>query len=115
MLIFNDEQRLRAGISSLSKRCPYCRKALRAYPLILSDDAGFAVYHAACAAALAIEIQVDLYTFFNPPAPYRQLFVLDGEELRKMSPAANSSSVSDFAFLFWKKQICLLAFCKQSR
>jgi hypothetical protein len=76
MLIFNDEQRLRAGIPSLSKRCPYCRKALRAYPLILSDDAGFAVYHAACAAALAIEIQVDLYTFFNPPAPYHQLFVL---------------------------------------
>jgi hypothetical protein len=77
MLIFNDEQRLRAGIPSLSKRCPYCRKALRAYPLILSDDAGFAIYHAACAAALAIEIQVDLYTFFNPPAPYRQLFVVN--------------------------------------
>jgi hypothetical protein len=76
MLIFNDEQRLRAGIRSLSKRCPYCCKPLAAYPLILSDDAGLAVYHAACAAALATEILVDLYTFFRPPAPYQQLFVL---------------------------------------
>lgn len=80
MLIVNDEHRLRAGITSLSKRCPYCRKALRAYPLILSDDAGFAVYHAACAAALAIEIQVDLYTFFQPPAPFQQFFVLTSQE-----------------------------------
>ena len=80
MLILNDEQCLRAGIRSLSKRCPYCSQALRAYPLILSDDAGFAVYHAACAAALAIEIQVDLYTFFRPPAPYHQLFVLDSTQ-----------------------------------
>ncbi len=30
MLIFNDEQRLQAGIESLSKQCPYCRKALAA-------------------------------------------------------------------------------------
>ena len=77
MLIFNDEQRLRAGIRSLSKQCPYCRKAEASYPLILSDDAGFFVYHAACAAALATEIIVDLYTFFRPPAPYQHLFVLD--------------------------------------
>ena len=77
MLIFTDEQRLRAGIKSLSKQCPYCRKPLAAYPLILSDDAGFFVYHAACAAALATEILVDLYTFFHPPAPYQQVFVLD--------------------------------------
>ena len=56
MLIVNDEQRLRAGIGSLSKRCQYCSKALAAYPLILSDDARLAVYHAACAAALATEI-----------------------------------------------------------
>ena len=68
-----------AGIKSLSKRCPYCRKPLRAYPLILSDDAGFVVFHAACAAALAIEIQVDLYTFFRPPAPYHQFFVLTAQ------------------------------------
>jgi hypothetical protein len=76
MLIVNDEQRLRAGIGSLSKRCQYCSKALAAYPLILSDDARLAVYHAACAAALATEVLVDLYTFFSPPAPYERLFVL---------------------------------------
>jgi hypothetical protein len=77
MLIYSDEQRLRAGIRSLSKRCPYCSKALAAYPLILTDDAGLAFYHAACAAPLATEILVDLYTFFRPPAPYHRLFVLD--------------------------------------
>jgi hypothetical protein len=76
MLIVNDEQRLRAGIRSLSKRCPCCSKALAAYPLMLSDEAGLAVYHAACAAQLATEILVDLYTFFRPPAPYHRLFVL---------------------------------------
>lgn len=76
MLIFSDEQRLRAGIRSLSKRCPYCSKPLATYPLILSDDAGLAVYHAACAAALATEILVDLHTFFRPSAPYHRLFVL---------------------------------------
>lgn len=75
-LIVNDEQCLRAVIGSLSKRCQYCSKALGAYPLILSDDARLAVYHAGCAAALATEILVDLYTFLNPPAPYQQLFVL---------------------------------------
>jgi hypothetical protein len=77
MLIFNDEQRLRAGIKSLSKRCSYCCKALSEYPLIMNDDAGLAVFHAACAAALATEIIVDLYSFFRPPEPYQQLFVLD--------------------------------------
>jgi hypothetical protein len=79
MLIINDEQRLRAGIGSLSKRCPCCCKALAVYPLILSDEAGLAVYHAACAAQLATEILVDLYTFFRPPAPYQQLFVLTAQ------------------------------------
>jgi hypothetical protein len=77
MLIINDEQRLRAGIKSLSKRCSYCSKALSEYPLIMNDDAGFHVFHAACAAALATDIIVDLYTFFRPPAPYHHLFVLD--------------------------------------
>ena len=86
MLIVNDEQRLRAGIPSLSKRCPYCCKALAAYPLILSDDAGFAVYHAACAAALATEILVDLYTFFRPPAPSHRLFVLDSAQAAPKHP-----------------------------
>jgi hypothetical protein len=76
MLIVNDEQRLRAGIGSLSKRCSYCSKALAAYPLILSDEAKLVVYHAACAAALATDILADLYTFLSPPAPYSRLFVL---------------------------------------
>jgi hypothetical protein len=80
MLIMNDEHRLRAGIGSLSKRCSYCSKDLAAYPLILSDEAKLAVYHAACAAALATEILVDLYTFLSPPAPYSQLFVLSTSE-----------------------------------
>jgi hypothetical protein len=84
MLIFNDEQRRSAGIKSLSKRCPYCCKALAAYPLILSDDAGLSVSHAACAAARATEILVDLSTFFRPPAPYHPLLVLDP------SPSANA-------------------------
>ena len=77
MLIVNDEHRLRAGIKSLSKRCSYCSKPLKEYPLIMNDDAGLAAFHAACAAALATEIIVDLYTFFRPPAPYQRLFVLD--------------------------------------
>ncbi len=76
MLIVNEEQRLRAGIRSLSKRCSYCSKALAAYPLVLSDDVRLVVYHAACAVELATEILVDLYTFFSPPAPYHQLYVL---------------------------------------
>lgn len=87
MLIFNDEQRLRAGIRSLSKRCSYCSKALSEYPLIMNDDAGLAVLHAACAAALATEIIVDLYTFFRPPAPYHQLFVLDATQAAPKHPA----------------------------
>jgi hypothetical protein len=76
MLIVNDEQCRRSGIGSLSKRCSYCSKAESSYPLILSDDGGLYVYHAACAAALATEILVDLYTFFRPPAPYHPLYVL---------------------------------------
>jgi hypothetical protein len=77
MLIVNDEHLLQAGIKNLSKRCSYCSKPLKEYPLIMNDDAGLAVFHAACAAALAIDIQVDLYTFFQPPAPYQRLFVID--------------------------------------
>jgi hypothetical protein len=46
----------------------------------MNDDAGFHVFHAACAAALALDIQVDLYTFFNPPAPFHQFFVLTALE-----------------------------------
>ena len=44
--------------------------------MIINDDVEFHVFHAACAAALAIDIQVDLCTFFNPPAPYPSLFML---------------------------------------
>lgn len=76
MLIFTDEQLRAAGIRSLSKKCSYCSKALKEYPLILNDDAGLVVLHAACAAALAADIIVDLYGFFHPSEPYRQLFVL---------------------------------------
>jgi hypothetical protein len=83
MLIVNDEHRIAAGIKSLSKRCSYCSKPLKEYPLIMNDDAGVAVFHAACAAALAIEIQVDLYTFFRPPAPYHHLFVLTTQEAER--------------------------------
>ncbi len=77
MLIVNDEHRIAAGIKSLSKRCPYCRKPLSEYPLVMNDDIGLVVLHAACAAALATDIIVDLYTFFRPPVPFHQLFVLD--------------------------------------
>jgi hypothetical protein len=42
----------------------------------MNDVAGFHVFHAACAAALAIDIQVDLCTFFNPPASFHLFFVL---------------------------------------
>jgi len=75
MLIFTDEQRLRAGIKSLSKRCSYCCKPLSEYPLIMNDDAGLAVFHAACAAALVADIVVDLYSFFRPQEPYRPISV----------------------------------------
>ncbi len=85
MLIFTDEQRLRAGIKSLSKRCSYCSQPLLEYPLIMNDDAGLAVFHAACAAELATEIIVDLYSFFRPPAPYQHLFVLN------LTPAARET------------------------
>ena len=87
MLIFTDEQLRKAGIKSLSKRCSYCCKPLSEYPLIMNDDAGLAVFHAACAAALATEIIVDLYTFFRPPAPYHQLFVLDPTQAAPKRPA----------------------------
>ena len=94
MLIINDEQRLRAGSKSLSKRCSYCSKALWEYPLIMNDDAGVAVFHAACAAALAIEIQVDLSTFFRPPAPYHQLFVLTTQEAERTDEQGGTCAIN---------------------
>ncbi|GAC1638723.1 MAG: hypothetical protein NVS4B9_31640 [Ktedonobacteraceae bacterium] len=52
----------------------------------MNDDAGLAVFHAACAAALATEIIVDLYTFFRPPAPHHHLFVLDPTQAAPKHP-----------------------------
>ncbi len=76
MLIVNHDQLRRASIASLEERCTYCSKRLAAYPLIMTDNADQTVYHVTCALELAIDLMVDLYTFFNPPAPYPQLFVL---------------------------------------
>ncbi len=76
MLIVNDEQRLRAGVLTLSEVCHYCSKAFTEYPLIMSDDADQTVYHATCALELATDLLVDLYTFFSPPPPYARLFTL---------------------------------------
>jgi hypothetical protein len=80
MLIVNDEQRRLAGVVSLEERCNYCSKAFVEYPLILSDDVDQTCYHAACAIELATGIMVDLFTFFRPPAPYHQLYVLTAPE-----------------------------------
>ena len=91
MLIVNDEQRLRAGIGSLSKRCSYCSKAEASYPLILSDDGKLAVYHAVCAVELATDILVDLFTFFSPPPPYERLFVLTTPEIHPQEHSSGDS------------------------
>jgi hypothetical protein len=80
MLIVNDDHLHLAGIVSLEERCTYCSKTLAAYPLIMSDDAKQTVYHVTCALELATDLMVDLYTFFRPPAPYPQLFVLTAPE-----------------------------------
>ena len=63
-------------------------------PLIMNDDAGFHVFHAACAAALAIAIQVDLCTFFNPPAPYHQFFVLTTGEAEHNDGQGGSCAIN---------------------
>lgn len=76
MLILNENHRLRAGVASLEERCIYCSKALKEYPLIMSDEVRPSVYHVACALQLVTDIMVDVYTFFCPPAPYSRLFVL---------------------------------------
>ncbi len=94
MLIVNDEHRIAAGIKSLSKRCSYCSKSLKEYPLIRNDDAGFAVFHAACAAALAIDIQVDLYTFFRPPAPYHHLFALTTQKVERNDEQGGACAIN---------------------
>ncbi len=76
MLIINDDHLKRADVCSLDELCPFCRKPLREYPLVMSDDAAQAVYHVACAFELATNLLVDLSTFFSPPAPYASLFTL---------------------------------------
>jgi glutathione S-transferase len=78
MLIVNDEQRLRAGIASLGKRCQYCSKALAAYPLILSDDAKLAVYHAACAVQLADSDHGGSLHLLQPACPIRSTVYAHG-------------------------------------
>jgi hypothetical protein len=95
VLIVNDEHRIAAGIKSLSKRCSYCRKPLKEYPLIMNDDAGLAVFHAACAAALAIDIQVDLYTFFRPPAPCHQFFVLTTQNVERGEGQGGTCAINE--------------------
>ena len=95
MLIVNDEHRIAAGVTSLSRRCSFCRKPLSAYPLIMNDDAGFHVFHAACAAALATDIIVDLSTFFHPPAPYHQFFVLTTQEAGQSDEQGNAHAVNE--------------------
>ncbi len=76
MLIINDDHLRRADVRSLDELCPSCRKPLREYPLLLSDETEPSVYHAACALQIATEILVDLFTFFCPPASFERLFVL---------------------------------------
>jgi hypothetical protein len=51
-------------------------------------------YHAACAAALATEILVDLYTFFSPPTSYHQLFVLDPRSGAAACPRMETDAVN---------------------
>lgn len=80
MLILNDEQRLLAGVESMSEQCKYCSKAFADYPLVMSDDVDQTVCHIACALQPATDILVDLFTFFSPPVPYHQLFVLTAPE-----------------------------------
>ncbi|HVB72751.1 MAG TPA: hypothetical protein VNE38_04270 [Ktedonobacteraceae bacterium] len=80
MLIVNNNQLRRASIVNLEERCTYCSKTLATYPLIMGNDAKQTVYHVTCALELATDLLVDLYTFFSPPAPYPQLFVLTASE-----------------------------------
>jgi hypothetical protein len=94
MLIVTEEHRIAAGIKSLNKKCSYCSKPLKEYPLVMNDDAGFHVFHAACAAALAIDIQVDLCTFFNPPAPFRQFFMLTPQEVKHHDESGGKDAVN---------------------
>jgi hypothetical protein len=61
----------------------------------MNDDAGFHVFHIACAAALAIDIQVDLYTFFRPPAPFHQFFVLTRQEAGQSDEQGGAHAINE--------------------
>ena len=91
MLIVNDHRLLLAGGMSLNEPCPYCSQPLRAYPLILLDDAAQSVYHAACAVELATDILVDLFTFFSPPPPYERFLVLTAPDATPQERTARES------------------------
>jgi hypothetical protein len=80
MLIVNDNHLCLAGVASLEEPCTYCSRPLAAYPLIMDDDRSQTVYHDTCALELVTDLLVDLATFFSPPAPYPQLFVLTAPE-----------------------------------
>ncbi len=91
MLIVNETHRLLAGVGSLNDPCPYCSQPLRAYPLIMSDDAAQTVYHVTCALELATDILVDLYIFFSPPAPFQPFFVLRTPDTAPQKQEASES------------------------
>jgi hypothetical protein len=95
MLIVNDDHLRRAGRVSLDHCCPYCGEAFAMYPLIMSDDPGQTVYHAACALELATDLLVDLFTFFHPPAPYTRLFTLCPEEADQDMQTGGSDAVNE--------------------
>ena len=76
--------------------------ALTALGILLKDQGDYVKAYApfekslnaACAAALATEIIVDLYTFFRPPAPYQHLFVLDPRQEAGTSEKAGIYAVN---------------------
>ena len=57
----------------------------------MSDDAAQTVYHAACAAELATDILVDLFTFLSPPPPYERFFVLTAPDAAAHEHTAGES------------------------
>lgn len=95
MLIVNHDQLHRASIASLEERCIYCSKRFAAYPLIMTDDTKQAVYHMTCALELASDLLADVFTFFNPPAPYPPLFVLTPPDAAMMARGERAQTKGD--------------------
>lgn len=89
MLIVNHDHLMRTGVCSLDELCPSCSKAFAAYPLIMSDDAKQTVSHISCALELAVDILVDLDTFFRPPPPHPPLYVLTAPPMAQRSPGTD--------------------------